>query len=167
MSWDIQMLFRLHARDIARSLKRNGLTEDTAADITQDTFVRVLAKPPAATAGTHNPKAYLYKISRNLRLNQQKRDRLIETVDIESDAAQNLADPAPSPEAVVYSRQCLAQTHQALAELPERTRRAFEMHRLGERTLHEGAQELDISTTRAWTLIRDAYKHLLARVDEF
>ncbi|MFK4825750.1 sigma-70 family RNA polymerase sigma factor [Paenochrobactrum sp. BZR 588] len=161
------MLFRRHSREITGSLKRRGLTEENAADITQDTFVRVLLRPPHEASGNHNPKAYLFKIARNLGINHQKREALIETIDIEDKTGQNVPDPAPSPEMIVYSRQCLQQTYQALNELPERTRQAFEMHRLGERTLAEVAQELDISTTRAWALIRDAYKHLLKHVDDF
>ena len=86
---------------------------------------------------------------------------------VEDEEALSVADPSPSPEKIVYSRQCLVQTYAALNELPERTRRAFEMHRLGERTLAEVAEELEISTTRAWTLIRDAYRHLVGRVGDF
>lgn len=143
------------------------MTEDAAADITQDTFLRVIAKPPVDNAQNHNPKAYLYQVSRNLGVNHQKREALIETIALDDEEAVNIVDPAPSPEKVVYSRQCLVQTHQALAELPERTRQAFEMHRLGERTIAEVAEELGISTTRAWSLIREAYRHLVGRVDAF
>lgn len=167
MSWDIQNLFRRHARGIARSLHRRGINEDAAADLTQDTFLRVIAKRPADTTQNHNPKAYLYQAARNLGLNHQRREALIETVTLDNEEAANIADPAPSPEKVVYSRQCLVQTHQALSELPARTRQAFEMHRLGERTIAEVAEELGISTTRAWSLVRDAYRHLVGRVDAF
>jgi RNA polymerase sigma-70 factor (ECF subfamily) len=51
----------------------------------------------------------------------------------------------------------------ALAELPERTRKAFELHRLDERTISDIAQELGLSTTRTWTLIREAYRHIVLR----
>lgn len=165
MTWDIQNLFRNHAGGIVRSLRRRGLCEETAADLTQDTFVRVIAAQPGKSAGNHNPKAYLYQAARNLGVNHQRREALVEMVHLESDEAANLADPAPSPERIVYSRQCLAQTYEALGELPERTRLAFEMHRLGERTIAEVAEELGISTTRAWSLIREAYRHLIGRVD--
>lgn len=166
MTWDIHTLFRRHAKGIARSLARKGMAEETAADITQDTFLRVIAKPPASDAQNHNPAAYLYQVSRTLGINHRRREALIETVDLDDAEALNIADPAPSPEKIVYSRQCLVQTYSALNELPERTRHAFEMHRLGERTIAEVAEELDISTTRAWTLIRDAYRHLVGRVDD-
>jgi DNA-directed RNA polymerase specialized sigma24 family protein len=39
------------------------------------------------------------------------------------------------------------------------------MHRMDEMTIADVAEELGISTTRAWSLIRDAYRHLLGRVD--
>ena len=167
MSWDIQNLFRRHAREIDRFLRRRGHSADTAADITQDTFVRVLASPPTETGENHNPRAYLYRVSRNLSINHQRRERLLKTTDLSAEEVSRIADPSPSADAIVYSRQCIEQTQRALAELPERTRRAFEMHRLDERTIVEVAEELGLSTGRTWTLIRDAYKHLLARVGEF
>lgn len=164
--WNIQKLFTRHAREIDRFLRRRGHTPEAAADLTQDTFLRVLARPPGENAVRSNPRAYLYQVSRSLSSNQRRRERLIETVDAAGDEAMRVPDPAPSPESVVYSRQCLEQTKRALDELPDRTRRAFEMHRLGERTLAEVADDLGISTTRAWGLIREAYQHLLARVGE-
>lgn len=166
MGWDIQGLFLLHAKGIARSLMRKGMFGEAAADITQDTFECVIARPPAHDAPNHNPKAYLYQVARNLGINQQRRDALIRTVDLDSDEARQQADPSPSPERIVYSRQCLQETYQALEALPERTRMAFEMHRLGERTIAEVGEELGISTTRAWTLIHQAYRHLLSATDD-
>lgn len=146
-------------------MHRRGINAEAAADLTQDAFVRVIASPPSGTAENHNPKAYLYQAARNLGINHQKREALIETVHLDDAEALSIVDPAPSPERIVYSRQCLAETYQALSELPERTKLAFEMHRLGERTTSEVAEELGISTTRAWTLIREAYRHLLERVE--
>ncbi len=165
MSWDINNLFRRHATGMARSLRRSGINAEAASDLTQDAFLRVIANPPGQVTESHNPGAYLYRAVRNLGINHKRREALIQTVPFDDEEAVNIADPAPSPERIVYSRQCLAQTHQALSELPERTRQAFEMHRLGERTLAEVSEELGISTTRAWSLIRDAYRHLVVRVD--
>lgn len=129
--------------------------------------MRVLASPPTEAGENHNPRAYLYRVSRNLSINHQRRERLLKTTDLSAEEVSRIADPSPSADAIVYSRQCIEQTQRALAELPERTRRAFEMHRLDERTIVEVAEELGLSTGRTWTLIRDAYKHLLARVGEF
>jgi len=165
--WDLHRLFERHARDINRFLRRRGHSAETADDLTQDTFVRVLASPPAETDLNHNPKAYLYQVSRNLSINHRRRESLLQTTDLSTGEVAGIADPSPSPETVLYSRQCLAQVEAALAELPERTRRAFEMHRLGGKTIAEVARELALSTGRTWGLIHEAYRHLLTRVDGF
>jgi len=165
LSWDLHALFHRHAKDIVRSLRRRGLTAEDAADLTQDAFLRVLASPPSEGALNHNPKAYLYRVSHNLTTNHQRRERLMPTVDASDEVVAQIADPVPGPETIVYTRQCLARTEAALAELPERTRRAFEMHRLGDRTIASVADELGLSTTRTWSLIREAYRHLLTRVE--
>lgn len=167
MSWDLQSLFALYAKEIIRSLRRRGLNREAAADITQDTFLRVLAMPPPEGTPHHNPRAYLHQVSRNLTANYLRREALLQTLDLGDEQAAEIADPAPGPDRILYSRQCLAQVEAALAELPDRTRYAFEMHRLGGHTIAEVAERLGLSTTRTWTLIRDAYRHLLLRVEDF
>ncbi len=164
MSWDIQNLFLSHARDIARSLRRGGLSHETAADLTQDTFVRVLASSPGTEAETHNPVAYLHRVSRNLRIDHQRRERLANRAYLSYADFAEIVDPAPSAEAVVYGRERLALVEAALAELPERQRKAFELHRIGEMTMAEVGERLDLSTSSVWALIRDAYEHLDVRL---
>ena len=165
MNWDISNLFRHHAADIARTLRRRGLTAETAADLTQDTFVRVLASPPKAAAVVHNPVAYLFRIARNLRIDHQRRERVLVRVELSDSEFAAIADHAPNAETIVYDRQRLERTKAALAELPDRTRRAFELHRLGELTIAETATAIGLSTTRTWTLLRDAYEHIDARLN--
>ncbi len=111
----------------------------------------------------HNPRAYLYQVSRNLSINHARRERLANTVDLGEEAVAQLVDPSPSAETVVYDRQRLKLTEMALAELPDRTRIAFELHRLGDRTISDVAAEIGLSTTRTWALIRDAYRHIVIR----
>ncbi|MDO8980328.1 MAG: sigma-70 family RNA polymerase sigma factor [Afipia sp.] len=161
--WDLQSLFIKHAREIDRFLRRRGHSPETAADLTQDTFLRILTAVPDEGTADHNPKAYLYQVSRNLSINHARRERLLGTVDLSEDAVAQFADPSPSAETVVYDRQRLKLTEAALGELPERTRVAFELHRLADRTISDVAQELDLSTTRTWALIREAYRHIVTR----
>ncbi|MGX5735611.1 RNA polymerase sigma factor [Bosea thiooxidans] len=165
MSWDLQHLFASYAREINRFLRRRGHSLETAEDLTQDTFVRVLASPPAEAGVDHNPRAYLYRVSRNLSINHHRRESIVPFADLTDEIAE-IADPAPSPERIVHSRQCLMQVQKALAGLPERTRLAFEMHRIGDRTIAEVAQELGLSNARTWGLIHEAYRHLLEQVDD-
>ncbi|HWK38129.1 MAG TPA: sigma factor-like helix-turn-helix DNA-binding protein, partial [Hyphomicrobium sp.] len=54
-----------------------------------------------------------------------------------------------------------------LAELPEKTRRAFELHRLGEHTLAEVGEKIGLSTARTWALVHEAYRHLCCATAAF
>lgn len=162
LSWDIQTLFRRHAKEIANSLRRRGLNEQTAADITQDTFVRMLAAAPGGT--DNNPRAYLFQVSRNLVIDHQRRQRTTAIADVSEKAFLSIADPTPSAETALYDKQRLAMSQAALAELPERTQRAFELHRLEGLTIAEVAPHVGLSTTQTWTLIRDAYRHIRSRL---
>lgn len=163
MSWDLHKLFRNHAAEIVRALRRRGLSADTAADITQEAFLRVLTLSPQEGTAIHNPKAYLHQVSRNLSINLQRRERLITMVELDDALAERIADPTPNAETIVYDRQRLLQTEAALFELPERTRNAFVLHRLGDHTIAEVAKHIGLSTTRTWALIRDAYRHIVMR----
>ena len=163
MSWDLHKLFQSHAAEIIRSLRRRGFSAETAADITQDAFVRVLTLGPQDGATIHNSRAYLHQVSRNLSINHQRRERLVSMVELSDTVIEQTADPSPTPEAIVYDRQRLKQTDAALAELPDRTRQAFELHRLGDHTINEVAKVVGLSTTRTWALIRDAYRHIVLR----
>lgn len=148
-----------------KSLRRRGIPEETAADLTQDTFLRIIASPPPSEcAATYNPAAYLFRVARNLGIDHLRRERLIIRIELAPADFAAIVDPAPSPEAVVYDRQRLALTGAALAELPERTRTAFTLHRMDEMTLAEVAAELNLSISRTWALIRDAYEHIDSRL---
>lgn len=166
LSWDIQNLFKKHASDIVQSLRRRGISEDTAADLTQDTFVRVLTLQPSEETASHNPVGYLFRVARNLGTDHQRRQGRLPYVNLVPEAFAAIADPAPSPEMTVYDRQRLALTRAALAELPERTRRAFELHRMDEMTIAAVAAELGLSVSRTWSLIRTAYEHIDVRLSD-
>lgn len=165
MTWDLQDLFRRHAKGIAESLRRKGMDRETAADLTQDTFLKVLASPPMTAAKSHNPKAYLYQAARNLGIDHYRHERLFVRLDLSDEDFAAIADPTPSAETLVYDRQKLRLVEAALAELPRRVREAFELHRMGGLTIAEVAKRLDMSTTRTWALIRDAYEHIEERLN--
>ena len=111
-----------------------------------------------------NPRAYLHRISRNLSIDLRRRERLLPRVDVTDEVLERIADQTPLQEAVVYDKQRLAATQRAIEELPERTRRAFELHRLDELTISDVAEKIGLSTTRTWVLIRDAYRHIRSRL---
>ncbi|MCQ4160505.1 sigma-70 family RNA polymerase sigma factor [Roseomonas sp. GC11] len=165
LTWDLQELFWRHAKEILQSLRRRGFSAETAADLTQDTFVRILAAPPAEAAVAHNPVGYLFRVARNLGIDHQRRERLLPRVDLAAEDFTAILDPAPAPDTIAYDRQRLLRTQAAIEELPERTRKAFELHRMEGMTLAAVAAELGLSTSRSWALIREAYEHIGVRLN--
>lgn len=112
---------------------------------------------PSATRGdVRDEKAYLARVARNLAIDHRRKQRSL--VDLEDAELFALADPAPSAEAVLADRQALLLTLKIIATLPVRTRKAFEMHRLGEHTLAEIAGTLGMSTAHAGRLVMEGYR---------
>lgn len=162
MKWDLQNLFVKHAREIDRFLRRRGHTVESAADLTQDAFVKILMS--GGGQKIENPRAYLHQIARNLSVDAERRERRLPRAEIPEYEMAAIADTSPLPDTIVSDRQLLMIAEEFLARLPERTRYAFEAHRMGEKTISEIAAELDLSTTRTWTLIRNSYDQLRAHI---
>jgi len=164
LPWDLHKLFQRHTGELIRFLTRRGHSRETAADLTQDAFVRLLTAEPSGSSA--NPRAYLFAITRNLSIDLVRRERLLPHVDLSDELVGRIVDPSPLQEVIVYDKQRLAATQRAIAELPERMQQAFVLHRLDELTITEVAGRVGLSTTRTWVLIRDAYKHIRARLLE-
>ena len=162
--WDLERLFQKHAREIDRFLRKRGHRPDLASDLTQDVFLRLLSSAPPKHRDS--PRAYLYTIARNMSVDHYRRAQVLQKEYLTDNAYHSISDPAPGPEKVVHYRQNLATVNHALSELPEKTRRAFELYRLGDMTINEVADELSLSSSRTWTLIRRAYLHLRANLDD-
>lgn len=124
--WDVQDLFRRHNRDVFRYLQRRVSSRETAADLTQDLFLRLLTTQPAAAV--NDRKGYLLRAAGNLAINHNKRERLLAFGD--PAALETIADDAPGPESVLLSRQELEIVASVLAETPPVQREIFILSRL-------------------------------------
>lgn len=135
-----------------------------AEDIVQEAYIRFGAA--FARERPADPIGYLVRIVRNLSIDlgrriSRERERCAEPCD---GAEGDHGDARPSPEIVVADRQELQVLALAIAELPERTRRALEMHRLGGRTLAEIARELGVSVGTAHALVARGLDHCRVRL---
>lgn len=134
----------------------------TAEDLVQDTFINLMG--PSAKDEIKDEKAYVARIARNLAIDHRRKQRTF--VGLEDAELFALIDPTPSVETAMADRQALLLTLGIIATLPARTRKAFEMHRLGERTLAEIAQTLGMSTAHAGRLVMDGYRTVRDRLRE-
>jgi RNA polymerase sigma-70 factor (ECF subfamily) len=161
---DLHSLFNLHRTALLRFLTRRIGCPDTAADLAQESFLRLLRLGPALQM--NDARAYLFTAAANLARDYLRHARISRTADNAEDVLAALPDPAPSAERQAIARGQLALAQALLAELPDRTRTAFEMHRLGGYSQNEIAAHLGVSVTLVWRMIHHAYRHLRAALPE-
>ena len=132
-------------RFFAARLRSTALAED----LVQDLYVRIVNLGPGERV--ENPSAYLYRLASNLMLDRLRSERRATARDgawLQSHrtemGGESIAEE-PSAEQTVGGRQQLARMAEAIAGLPPKTRRAFELHRLEGMTQEETAQVLGVS----------------------
>lgn len=136
-----------------------------AEDVVQEAWLRFNGRADDDTP-INQPVGYLYRIVRNLAFDLLRRisserqqadgERLLEA----------LCDHNPGPEQHATSSDELRIVNAALAELPERVRSAFEMHRLEGHTLQHIATTLNISVGLAHQLVHQALCHCADRLEQ-
>lgn len=163
-SKDIKGLFLAHQRELQAYLTRKLRNADTAADLTQETFLRFAERKQGdgAPAITHE-RSYLYRTARNLALDYLRRERGRQT-DICDTALNSAVDDAPSPEQIVSDRDDLAAVRAAILELPARTRQIFVLTRIKGLTYREAAIKLQISDSSVQKHLAKATKHVMERL---
>lgn len=159
---DIQELFRRYRSDLTRYLRRRGASPETAADLTQETFLRLLTASPLAPID--NMQAYLFRTANNLSIDLARRQRLLPFLDNGDEVLEQLADEAPSPERVLLSRQELAILQAALNQVPQRPRNVF-LARLDGRTFEEIGRLVGVPTQTAFSQMVKVMMHLRAALD--
>ncbi|MCF7200723.1 sigma-70 family RNA polymerase sigma factor [Pseudomonas oligotrophica] len=161
-----QALHRLYAENsgwLNGWLRRQLGCSQRAADLAQDTFVRVLAKESDPN-GIREPRAYLHTIAKGLLLNHWRR-RQLEQAYLEALALQ--PEPlAPSPETQALVVETLLQVEAMLARLPERVRRAFLLSQLQGLTYAAIAAELGVSERMVKKYMAQAMLHCLQLADD-
>lgn len=139
-----------------------------AEDIVQDAYLRFTCagdRKGEGVDGVAHPVAYLYRTVRNLALNWLRRETSQGGPPSGEDMLQSIASAAPTPEHEALYRDELRAVAFALAELPERTRRVFELHRLNGYTLQQAAAAMGVSVGLAHQLVRDALTCCAERLD--
>jgi RNA polymerase sigma factor (sigma-70 family) len=139
-----------------------------AEDVVQEAYLRFTqaSEHRSGFPSIRAPATYLFRIVRNLAMDWIKHLGPQQPGEIEQDELLNMPGSIPTPEHDALYRERLQIVARALAELPLRTRIAFEMHRLGGCTLQHTAMELGISVTLAHQLIHRALAHCVERLDD-
>ncbi|MDF9755013.1 RNA polymerase sigma factor (sigma-70 family) [Pseudomonas sp. TE6288] len=150
---EVDLLYQAHHRWLRGWLGARVGCRENAADLAQDTFVRLLKARQASPL--KEPRAYLSSIARGLMIDQFRR-RALEKAYLESLA--NLPEQeVPSEEQRLLILDTLERLDLALQRLKPRARQAFLLAQLDGLSLAQIAQRLDVSRA---TVERDLAKAL-------
>ena len=154
----LDSLYRDHHGWLESWLRRRMGNAWDAADLSQDTFLRVLASSQQL-ADLREPRAYLLTVGKRLLSNFYSR-RSLEQAYLEA-LAQLPEESAPSPE----QRRLWLETLQALDELldglPPLVRRAFLWSQLEGLSYRAIAERLNVSQRTVKRYMAQAYEHCL------
>ncbi|MCO8164128.1 sigma-70 family RNA polymerase sigma factor [Pseudomonas sp. 21LCFQ010] len=152
----VQRLYTAHHAWLTGWLSRRVHDRSDAADLSQDTFLRVLSVPHQAE-DLREPRAYLATIAKRLLANLYRRRSL---EDAWRDALASLPDEqAPSAESQAAILEALNEVDQVLSKLSAKARQAFLMSQIEGYSQEEIALTLNIS-------VRTVQRYLLQGFEE-
>lgn len=154
MEDELAGVFIAHRAQLRLAALKIVRTPEQADDVVQDAFIKVAEMKTLLCV--RQPLAYLFQLVRNLAIDQHRQTALEWRYFTAEEDGLHVPAPTATPEAFVGNMQQLRLVAEALARLPERTCRAFELCRLGGHTQREVAAQLGVSATLVNFMIRDA-----------
>lgn len=150
----IASLFQQYRDELTRRLTGMLKSRETAADIVQDTYVRLLRLGDQHVV--EQPRALLHKIATNLAIDHLRREKHAGQALDGLDAAMTVPCRAPSPERELLGKQRFQLFLQAIEHLPPRTREAFLLCRVYGYSYQEIARRMNISESGVEKLLMRA-----------
>jgi RNA polymerase sigma factor (sigma-70 family) len=133
-----------------------------AEDVVQETMLKICEG--GIEEEVKAPAAYLFRMVRNLAIDGARRRAREMGLGRAEEEGGELVAHCPCPEETMARCQALRIVAAALQELPERTRHAFEMHRIEGVSQRDIACELRVSPTLVNFMVRDAHNHCRAKL---
>ena len=118
---------------------------DAAADVVQETYARFVVM--ARSQVVDEPRALLYKVARNLLIDQARRQRVRDhdSLDTLTESDQPLARADWQPDTAAEGQQYARHMHEVIEGLPARCREAFMLNRFEGLSHQEVADRMGIS----------------------
>lgn len=153
-----------HYADMTSAVRRRGHPPSTARDVVHDLYLKLAAKPEVLQK-KRSIKSFLCRAAINLGIDRQRREtreaRLFSGSERE---ALSVANSGPAPDQSLEIKARLAALREAIAELPERRRVVFILHRLHHLTPDQISVRLNISRNMVDRHLRRAVAHCLDRL---
>jgi len=150
---------------LSRYFERRVGQKSDAADLVQEVFVRLSRLADLSTI--EKPDQYIFATAANALRDRGRRDAVRRQHSHgELDEAEHISSEI-SPERVLVGREAVARLHQALRQLPERTRDIFVLRVFEDEKLKDVAQKIGISQRAVEKHYAKALTHVSAALRDF
>ena len=162
---DLKRLFQKHARALQSALTSKARDPHLAADLVQESFLRLAEQGKDKDKPIENAQAYLYRTAQNLLIDHARQQQRRRTDTQPDEVFNEIEDQTPSLEDQLHARQRLARVRSLVAELPPRTQRIFELNRIQGQTYSDVARQLGISDSSVQKHLASALAHVMAHLE--
>lgn len=152
----LAQLYQRHRSELLAFLVRRVRCPETARDLVQDAFVRLMH---SERAEVNNLRAFLYRIANNLSIDHARRAQVRGQQD--DDALEQLLTDA-SPERSAVASNTLAHLERLIDGLPSPTREVFLLARVEQMSYKDIAARLGIDTRAVERHLNKALSHCAA-----
>lgn len=146
---DLKALYLAHRGEIQDYLDRRVRCKETAADLTQDTFIR-LSEQMGRTR-IDNFRAYLFSAARNLFIDHSRRQGHRKAEPLDPQGMSSVGPETPTLEQAAIARQQLAALNRVIQNMPAPCREVFLLVRVEGLTYVEIGERLGISSKTAYS----------------
>lgn len=153
-SIEFELLYKQHYTRLVGFAYQYVEDSDISEDIVQEVFTNIWNQVGQIEIRT-NIKSYLFGAVRNASLNYLKHEKVVT-----SHAKENMSYEAGDQKDFLEIEELEERLEMALAQLPDKRRKIFEMSKLEGKKYHEIAAELDISVKTVETQMSRALKAL-------
>jgi RNA polymerase sigma-70 factor (ECF subfamily) len=146
---DLKALYLAHRGEIQDYLDRRLRCKETAADLTQDTFIR-LSEQMGRTR-IENFRAYLFSSARNLFIDHTRRQEHRKGEPLDAQEMSTLEPGTPTLEQAAIANQQLSVLNQVIQSMPAPCREVFLLVRVEGLTYVQIGERLGISSKTAYS----------------
>ena len=165
----LEKLINRHKLRIFNFIKAKVLDRDTAEDIFQDTFIKVIK---TLKSGVYNEEGkflpWVMRISHNLVIDFFRKNNRIPTIENndEYDVFKFISDTTPNVEMTLFQDQIISDLQKLVQELPEDQKEVLVMRLYRDMSFKEIAENTNVSINTALGRMRYAIINLRKLVDE-
>ncbi|MBT3542338.1 MAG: sigma-70 family RNA polymerase sigma factor [Flavobacteriaceae bacterium] len=165
----LEKLINRHKLRIFNFIKSKVLDRDTAEDIFQDTFIKVIK---TLKSGVYNEEGkflpWVMRISHNLVIDFFRKNKRIPTIENndEYDVFKFISDTTPNVEMTLFQDQIISDLQKLVQELPEDQKEVLVMRLYRDMSFKEIAENTNVSINTALGRMRYAIINLRKLVDE-